>query len=80
VRERRGALGRATELADSFMAGMKRRQAAREPKVLLYDEAGKPRTLDPASEAAGALVETARAMVELTAPDEAAAPEVPEEE
>jgi hypothetical protein len=80
MRERRGALGRATELADSFVAGMKRRQAAREPKVLLYDDAGNPRPLDPASKAAGALVETARAMVELTAPDEPAAVDVPEEE
>jgi hypothetical protein len=80
MRERRGALGRATELADSFVAGMKRRQAARDPKVLLYDDAGRPRTLDPASDAAGRLVETARDMVELTAPDEPAASEVPEEE
>jgi hypothetical protein len=79
MRERRGALGRATELADSFVAGMKRRQTARDPKVLLYDDAGRPRTLDPASDAAGGLVEAAREMVELTAPDEPASTEPPEE-
>jgi hypothetical protein len=79
VKERRGALGRATELAESVVAGVKRRQAARLPKVLLYDEDGRPRTLDPASEAATGLVETARAMVELAGPDEPA-PDAPEEE
>jgi hypothetical protein len=75
VRERRGALGRASELAESVVAGVKRRQAARAPKILLYDEAGRPRSLDPASEAGRALVEIARAMVELAGPDEAAEPE-----
>jgi hypothetical protein len=80
VKDRRGALGRATELAESVVAGVKRRQAARAPKVLLYDEAGRPRTLDAASDAGGALVETARAMVEVVGPDEHAATEVPEEE
>ena len=79
MKERRGAIGRATELAESVVAGVKRRQAARAPKVLLYDEAGRPRTLDPQSDAALALVETARAMVDLTGPDEPLA-EVPEEE
>jgi hypothetical protein len=79
VKDRRGAIGRATELAESVVAGVKRRQAARAPKVLLYDEAGRPRTLDPASGPATALVETAQTMVELTGPDEHLA-EVPEEE
>jgi hypothetical protein len=80
VKERRGALGRATELAGSVMAGVKRRQAARAPKVLLYDEAGRPRMLDASSDAGAALVETARAMVELVGPDEPTAADAPEEE
>ena len=75
MKQRRGAIGRATGLAESVVAGVKRRQAARSPKVLLYDEAGRPRTLDPSSEPAQELVETARALVDLVAPDEA-----PEEE
>jgi hypothetical protein len=79
VKDRRGALGRATELAESVVAGVKRRQAARAPKILLYDEDGRPRTLDPASDAGAALVATARELVELTTPDEPTA-EVPEEE
>jgi hypothetical protein len=80
VRERRGAIGRATELAESVVAGVKRRQAARSPKILLYDEAGRPRTLDASSEGGAALVETARALVDLVGPDEPTAVDVPEEE
>lgn len=79
MRDRRGAIGRATEIAESVVAGVKRRQAARAPKVLLYDEDGRARTLDPAADPAAALVETARAMVELAGPDDPAA-DGPEEE
>jgi hypothetical protein len=50
------------------------------PKVLLYDEAGRPRTLDAGSDGGAALVETARAMVELVGPDEPANVDAPEEE
>ena len=70
MKDRRGALGRATEIAGSVVAGVKRRQAARAPKVLLYDDAGRPRTLDPGSEAGEELVDTARRMVEVAGPDE----------
>ena len=80
MRERRGALGRASELADSLVVGVKRRQAAREPKVLLYDEAGRPRMLDARSEAAAPLVETAQALVELVGPDSPPPDAAPEEE
>ena len=80
MRERRGAIGRATELAESVVAGVKRRQAARAPKILLYDEAGRPRTIDASSDAGAALVEAARAMVEIAGPDDAAAGGAPEEE
>jgi hypothetical protein len=80
VKDRRGAFGRASEIAGSVFAGVKRRQAARVPKVLLYDEAGRPRTLEPGSEPAEALVDTARRMVELAGPDEASGDELVEEE
>jgi hypothetical protein len=79
VKDRRGALGRATELAESVVAGVKRRQAARAPKVLLYDEAGRPRTVDPASDSGRELVETARLMVDMVGPDEPAADAAEEE-
>ena len=80
MKDRRGALGRATELAGSVVAGVKRRQAARTPKVMLYDEAGRPRTLDPNSDAAAELVATARSLVDLVGPDETTPTDVPEDE
>jgi hypothetical protein len=80
MRDRRGALGRASEIAGSVVAGVKRRQAARAPKVLLFDEAGRPRTLEAGSDEAEALVDTARRMVELAGPDERPNGEVAEEE
>jgi hypothetical protein len=78
MRERRGALGRVSELAGSAVAGVRRRQQARAPKVLLYDDAGRPRTLPPEEPLATSLLDTADAMIELTGPapaDEDAAPE-----
>jgi hypothetical protein len=80
MRERRGVRGRATELAESVVAGVKRRQAARAPKVLLYDEDGRPRTIDSGSDAGSAMVATARALVEIAGPDDLTLSEVPEEE
>lgn len=62
MKDRRGALGRATELAESVVAGVKRRQQARAPKVMIYDAAGRPRTLDPGSDAAEGLIEVAQRM------------------
>lgn len=62
--------GRATELAETVVAGVKRRQAARAPRVLLYDEHGRPRTLAAASQEAQALIDTARSMVEAAGPIE----------
>ena len=70
MKERRGAFGRASGIAESVMAGVKRRQVARAPKVLLYDDAGRPRTLDSNSAPAEALMATARRMVDLVVPDE----------
>lgn len=76
MRERRKALGRVTELAENVAAGVKRRQQARAPRVVLYDRAGHPRTLPAAGEAAVAMIEVAGWLVELTAP----VPEPPEGE
>ena len=41
--QRRGPLARVGDIAETLAAGAKRRQQAREPRVLLYDEAGEPR-------------------------------------
>lgn len=68
MKERRNALGRVTELAENMAAGVKRRQQARAPRVVLYDLDGRPRILPAAGEAAIGLIEVATQMVELTAP------------
>ena len=68
MKERKGALGRASDLAGSVVAGVRRRQQARAPKVLLYDENGRPRTLDADSDAAKGLIETAQEMVTIVGP------------
>jgi hypothetical protein len=68
MRERRGAIGRATQLAGSVVAGVKRRQQARAPKVMLFDGAGRPRTLDPGSDAAEGLIDVAQRMTALVPP------------
>jgi hypothetical protein len=70
MKERKGALGRAGDLAGSVMAGVRRRQQARAPRVLLYDEAGAPRMLDAGSAPAEALTKTAREMVMIAGPVE----------
>lgn len=70
MKNRRGMRGRATELAETVVAGVKRRQQARAPRVLLYDEGGRPRMLDAGTESADALLEAAQQMVALAGPPE----------
>jgi hypothetical protein len=75
MKERRSAIGRATELAGSVVAGVKRRQQARAPKVLLYDDQSRPRTIEPGSEHAQALIETAQQLVLIAGPPEELGPD-----
>jgi hypothetical protein len=49
VRERRGAIGRATGLAEGVAATMRRLQREREARVLVYDAEGEPTVLQPHS-------------------------------
>jgi hypothetical protein len=68
VREqRKGALGRVGDIAETLAAGAKRRQQAREPRVLVYDEDGEPRVLAPGMKGRDELVEIAERMIELAA-------------
>ena len=60
---RKGALGRVGDIAETLAAGAKRRQQAREPKVLLYDERGEPRVLHAGMKGRDELVEIAERMV-----------------
>lgn len=63
--QRKGALGRVGDIAESLAAGAKRRQQAREPRVLLYDDAGEPRVLHAGMKGRDELVDLAERMVEL---------------
>lgn len=65
--QRKGALGRVGDLAETLAAGARRRQQAREPRVLLYDEEGEPRILHPGMKNRDELVEIAERMVERAA-------------
>jgi len=68
MKERRtGPLGRVGDLAETLAAGAKRRQLAREPRVLIYDDAGEPRLLHAGMKGRDELVEVAERMVELAA-------------
>jgi hypothetical protein len=44
-KERKGPLGAVAGLAEDLVAGMRRRQHDREPRVVVYDAAGHPRTI-----------------------------------
>ena len=65
--QRKGALGRVGDLAETLAAGAKRRQQAREPRVLVYDEQGEPRVLHAGMKGRDEMVEMAERMVELAA-------------
>ena len=65
MRERRGALGRATGLAEGVAAAMRRISRDREPRVLVYDAAGYARLLQPDSRGHDRALEVSERMVEL---------------
>jgi hypothetical protein len=71
VREPRGQFAK---IADTITGTMRRRQRDREPRVLLYDADGRPRTLSPSDDAHAAIVDAAQKLVVLatgrTQPDE----------
>jgi hypothetical protein len=52
----RGAVG-------AMAAGLARRRAAREPRVVLTDPGGHPRTLEPTDPSAGPLLEAAERLL-----------------
>ena len=69
--KRRGPVGRATGLAEGVAAAVRRRQREREPRVLVYDENGHSRLLQPASRGYDRVLEICEHMVDLvsTPPD-----------
>jgi hypothetical protein len=66
VRERRkGPIGRAAGLAGGVAATVRRMQREREPRVLLYDEAGYARLVQPDGRGHQRLLDIADRMVQL---------------
>jgi hypothetical protein len=68
VRERRGPLGALAGLAEDVLAGARRRQREREPRVIVYDSAGHPRIV-PEGEQRDRLLELADELVSLAGPE-----------
>ena len=66
MRERpKGAVARATAVAEGVAGAMRRRQREREPRVLLYGAPGMPRLLPPGAKGQDALIELAEEIVAL---------------
>jgi hypothetical protein len=66
VRERRkGPIGRAAGIAEGVAATVRRMQREREPRVLVYDETGYARLVQPDGRGYERLLQTAERMVEL---------------
>jgi hypothetical protein len=67
--KRKGPLGRATGIAESMAATVRRLQRDREPRVLMYDAAGESRLLQPESRGYDRVLEASQAMVALVDSD-----------
>jgi hypothetical protein len=66
VKERRkGPIGRAAGLAEGFAATVRRMQREREPRLLVYDETGYARLVQPDARGYEDLLDTAERMVAL---------------
>jgi hypothetical protein len=71
--KRKGPIGRAAELAEGVAATVRRMQREREPRVLVYDETGYARLVQPDGRGYERLLETADRMVALVDAAEAEA-------
>jgi len=66
VRERpKGAVARATAVAEGVAGAMRRRQREREPRVVLYRAPGDPRILPPGAKGQDDLIDVAERLVAL---------------
>ena len=61
----KGAIGRATAVAEGLAAGARRRQREREPRVLLYARPGEPRILAPGAKGQDRILDVAERMIAL---------------
>ena len=82
MRQRRGVGGRMSGIAGDVAAAVRRRQSDREPRVVVYDQAGMAHVLAPADEGVDAVLEAAEEMIAMVGAlpaEEPAAAEGPEE-
>lgn len=61
MKERQDSI--AARIAGTITGGVRRRQQEREPRALVYDAAGEPRVVPPASDAHAELVAVAESVV-----------------
>ena len=69
MRERKGAIGRATGLAEGVAATVRRMQRDREDRVLVYDPAGMSQLLHPESRGYERLIDVCARMVAVVGPE-----------
>jgi hypothetical protein len=70
VRERRGAIGRATGLAEGVAATVRRMQRDREDRVLVYGPDGISQLLQPESRGYERLIDVCARMVAVVEPEQ----------
>lgn len=61
----KGAVARATAVAEGVAGAMRRRQREREPRVLLYEAPGEPRLLAPGAKGHDDLMDVADRLIAL---------------
>jgi hypothetical protein len=64
-KERKGPIGKVAGIAEDLVAGQRRRQARREPRVAIYDSAGHARVLREDAPGREELIELADEMTRL---------------
>lgn len=68
---RKGPIGRAADLAEGVAAAVRRMQREREPRVLVYDQTGYARLLQPEARGHERILEIGERMVQLAAGEDA---------
>ncbi|MBD0281086.1 MAG: hypothetical protein ICV69_02660 [Thermoleophilaceae bacterium] len=62
---RKGPIGRAADLAEGVAAAVRRMQREREPRVLVYDQTGYARLVQPESRGHARILEIGERMIQL---------------
>ena len=68
--KRKGPIGRAAGIAEGVAAAVRRMQREREPRVLVYDQTGYARLVQPEARGHERILEIGERMVEIAADEE----------